>query len=91
MIKKVNIPTDAIPYRRVSTNADKISFVYAEAHVQITCVVCECQFPAFPDSTSENIFFNCPKCDRAFQFQFNIKILNNQEIIKRKEKQGLIL
>ena len=63
---------------------DKIRFDYAEAQIEVMCVVCSTKFAAFPDS--ENNIFSCLKCNRTFKFTFEVVALNNQEIIKERLK-----
>ena len=68
---------------------DKITFDYVESQIQITCVVCQKQFAAFPDNT--NCRFGCPRCERAFIFEYTVRPLNDNEITKLREKDHAIL
>jgi hypothetical protein len=75
--------------KKIYSNKDKIRFEYVEAHVSVTCAVCSYQFMAFPDI--DFLYFNCPKCDRMYHYEYIIRPLNNQEIQAKKEKEGAFL
>ena len=69
---------------------DKIRFVYAEAQVEITCVVCNTTFTDFPDSDDSSIMCQGKNCGRQYSFLYSIEPMNSQEILKQKIKKNLL-
>jgi len=78
----------------MSTNKDKVKFVFAECQVQITCVVCHLtfdEFPSYNDDERTGQFFECPKCNRKYEFVFSIEPKTNEELIQQTLKNSKIL
>jgi predicted RNA-binding Zn-ribbon protein involved in translation (DUF1610 family) len=68
---------------------DRILFDYVEAQVQVTCVLCNKQFSAFPDNS--HAIFECPRCERGFIFTYLVRPLNDNEITKLRQKDNPVL
>jgi hypothetical protein len=61
---------------------DIVKFNYAEAQVEIICVLCNTIFNEFPDSDKPT--FQCPGCQSPFKLTYKIERLNRKRETSKK-------
>lgn len=61
---------------------DKISVIFFEAHLDITCVVCSKKFYAFPSSAGkyDSQIVECPRCKRLYDINFVVEPVNDRKM-----------